>query len=111
MAGQTGADLAALQRTAQNQDEAINAAQRQLEQVTNQAEALAAGWTGVASGAFQGALHSFHENGEKVVQALRGMQESMTATHSTLANTHQNTQDIANRTKSSVGQPIGIAGL
>jgi WXG100 family type VII secretion target len=61
---------------------------------------LQGGWQGQASSAFTTAYNGFNDNFTKVINALQGMHENLTSTHTTYVNTEQQQTQAANRVNS-----------
>jgi WXG100 family type VII secretion target len=112
MSNISAVDLQGLLQTAQGQEEALSSAKSQLQNVVTQSESLASSWTGEAAQTFQGALNSFNENGQAVLNALQAMHNAMMNTHSVFTQANSTTIDSAGQAaKFTSAAPAALSGL
>jgi WXG100 family type VII secretion target len=106
-------ELQGLVQTAQGQEQAIDGAQADLNQVVSHCQTLASAWTGEAASIYQSAMSNFNESASKVIAKLREMHELMVSTHGVFSNTNQNITATARQAGSNMdaGYGTGLSGL
>jgi WXG100 family type VII secretion target len=100
VANQTSVDRSAMAAAAQQIEDAVTSIQGIQSRLGGYHSDLQGGWQGQAATAFTNAYEGFSANFTKVINALRGMHENLTATHSTYMTTEQNQTQAANRVDS-----------
>jgi WXG100 family type VII secretion target len=100
VANETSVDRSAMATAAQQIQDAVTSIQGIQGKLNGYHGDLQGGWQGQASTAFTNAYNGFNDNFTKVINALQGMNENLTGTHTTYMNTEQQQTQAANRVNS-----------
>ncbi len=97
MAAESAVNRAAMAQAAVQVEDAVGQIRGQQSQLAGQHSDLMAGWQGMAASAFTGAYESFNSDFARVLTALQGIQEKLTATRSRYQATEDTQTAAANR--------------
>ena len=111
MASISQVTVADLRTTAQDQESALDSATTNLQQLQGECESLRAAWQGHASSIYLGAMDTFQEEAQSVLNLLRNMQQTMLQTAAHFGTTTDNIATAASGVTSRIHGPSGLPGL
>ena len=89
-----------LYNTATSQDDAIQGADKELQNLQSHCDTLASVWTGQAASTYHEAMNSFQDGAKQVVAKLKEMQQTMLETAKLYGATNENIISVAGKARS-----------